>query len=199
MHPRVVIETVGTPLGPMLAGVAEHGDARASLCLLEFTDRPRLARELADLARLVGPVERRGEFEVGTPAADLLEAVAAQLEAYFAGERSGFDLPLHTPGTAFQRAVWAELLRIGHGRTSTYGSIAQALGRPGAQRAVGAANGANRVSIVVPCHRVIDASGRLHGYGGGLERKRRLLELERGGLFAHAAPPPGAVVLEDRA
>ncbi|MCM2410652.1 methylated-DNA--[protein]-cysteine S-methyltransferase [Streptomyces sp. RKAG290] len=103
-----------------------------------------------------------------------------QLDAYFAGELREFDLPLHLDGTPFQRTVWAELRRIPYGETRSYGELAGILGKPGASRAVGLANGKNPVSIVVPCHRVIGASGSLTGYGGGLDRKQRLLAFENG-------------------
>ena len=108
-----------------------------------------------------------------------LAAARRQLEEYFAGERPAFDLPVAPAGTAFQRLVWAELRRIAHGTTTTYGALAARIGRPAAVRAVGAANGANPISIVIPCHRVIGASGSLTGYGGGLAAKHLLLELER--------------------
>jgi len=101
-----------------------------------------------------------------------------QLRAYFAGELTEFDLPLEPRGTAFQREVWAALRKIPYGRTVGYAQLAAAVGRPRAARAVGAANGRNPISIVIPCHRVIGAAGALTGYGGGLERKRSLLELE---------------------
>jgi methylated-DNA-[protein]-cysteine S-methyltransferase len=107
----------------------------------------------------------------------LLEALL-QLRAYFAGELRKFDLPLDMQGTAFQKRVWEELLHIPYGETRSYMQVAKALGAPHAVRAVGAANGANPVPIVVPCHRVIGSSGKLTGYGGGLELKKRLLELE---------------------
>jgi len=107
--------------------------------------------------------------------------VIAQLEEYFAGERTGFDLVLRPEGTVFQRKVWDSLSRIPYGETRTYGEIAQAIGRPGAARAVGLANGRNPIAIVVPCHRVIGADGSLTGYGGGLDVKRALLDLERAG------------------
>jgi methylated-DNA-[protein]-cysteine S-methyltransferase len=107
----------------------------------------------------------------------LLEA-ARQLWAYFAGQLRQFQLPLDIEGTDFQRRVWGQVAAIPYGETRSYMQIAQALGSPGAVRAVGAANGANPVPIVVPCHRVIGAKGRLVGYGGGLPMKRRLLELE---------------------
>jgi methylated-DNA-[protein]-cysteine S-methyltransferase len=106
-------------------------------------------------------------------------AVIDQLGAYFAGELTTFDLPLAAVGTPFQRSVWAALRRIPYGLTRSYGQLAQALGRPEAARAVGAANGANPLGIIVPCHRVVGADGSLTGYGGGVERKRFLLELER--------------------
>lgn len=103
-----------------------------------------------------------------------------QLEAYFKGELKEFTLELHLDGTPFQRSVWQQLLRIPYGETRTYGDLADALGNPGASRAVGLANGKNPISIVVPCHRVVGSDGSLTGYGGGLERKQRLLDFERG-------------------
>lgn len=180
-HRRILTRQLATPLGPMLAGVR---DPEPALCLLEFTDRPRLPKELADLTAAIGPVEHTGEFETATPASDLLDEVESRLAEYFDKRRTDFDFPLHTPGTEFQQAVWRHLLTIPPGTTTTYGSIAETLGRVGAQRAVGAANGANRISIIIPCHRVIDANGKLHGYGGGLDRKRKLLELEQANLFS---------------
>jgi methylated-DNA-[protein]-cysteine S-methyltransferase len=103
----------------------------------------------------------------------------AQLAAYFAGELRDFDLDLRLEGTAFQRRVWAALRAIPYARTCSYGQLAADIGLPGAARAVGLANGRNPISIIVPCHRVIGANGTLTGYGGGLERKRHLLDLER--------------------
>jgi methylated-DNA-[protein]-cysteine S-methyltransferase len=101
-----------------------------------------------------------------------------QLEAYFAGRLTEFDLPLAPQGTPFQLAVWDALRGVGYGTTTSYGALAAALGRPHAGRAVGAANGRNPIAVVIPCHRVLGATGALTGYGGGLDRKRRLLELE---------------------
>jgi methylated-DNA-[protein]-cysteine S-methyltransferase len=106
--------------------------------------------------------------------------VADQLAAYFAGELTEFDLAIELGGSPFQRRVWEALLDIPYGRTSSYGELAARIGKPGAARAVGLANGRNPIAIVVPCHRVIGASGTLTGYGGGLERKRHLLDLESG-------------------
>jgi len=115
---------------------------------------------------------------------DAFPDVEAQLGAYFAGELTEFDLALAPRGSGFQLAVWAALLRIPYGETASYGEIAAELGRPDAVRAVGATNGRNPIAVIVPCHRVIGADGSLVGYGGGLPRKRLLLELEA----EHAAP-----------
>ncbi|MFN6553357.1 methylated-DNA--[protein]-cysteine S-methyltransferase [Mycolicibacterium septicum] len=104
---------------------------------------------------------------------------ADQLSAYFAGERTEFDLELDMVGTQFQRRVWEALQTIPYGETCSYGEIARQIGSPSASRAVGLANGHNPIGIIVPCHRVIGANGSLTGYGGGLDRKRALLELER--------------------
>ncbi|MCB5169213.1 methylated-DNA--[protein]-cysteine S-methyltransferase [Streptomyces bambusae] len=106
--------------------------------------------------------------------------VVRQLAAYFAGERKSFDLPLRLDGTEFQRSVWDQLVRIPYGETWSYGELAARLGKPGASRAVGLANGKNPVGIIVPCHRVIGSSGSMTGYGGGLDRKVRLLAFESG-------------------
>lgn len=106
--------------------------------------------------------------------------VARQLAAYFAGELTVFDVPVRLAGTDFQRSVWEQLVRIPYGETWSYGQLAARLGKPGASRAVGLANGRNPVGIIVPCHRVIGSSGSMTGYGGGVERKVRLLEFESG-------------------
>jgi len=114
----------------------------------------------------------------------LLGRAAAQLAEYFSRERREFDLPLAPQGSAFQKRVWRALLEIGYGETWSYGDVARRLNLlPSASRAVGTANGANPISIVIPCHRVIGADGSLTGYGGGLDRKRFLLDLERDLLF----------------
>jgi methylated-DNA-[protein]-cysteine S-methyltransferase len=113
----------------------------------------------------------------------LLGEAVRQLRAYFAGELRRFDVPLDMQGTEFQKRVWRQLTAIPYGETRSYAEMARQIGAPAAVRAVGAANGANPVPIVVPCHRVIGSGGRLVGYGGGLPLKRRLLELERGALF----------------
>ena len=117
-------------------------------------------------------------FESGT--SPVIERALAELRAYFKGERKAFDLPLRYVGTEFQRAVWSALERVPYGELVRYGDIAEAIGRPKAARAVGAAVGQNPFSIIVPCHRVIGRDGTLVGYGGGYDAKRRLLALEMG-------------------
>jgi methylated-DNA-[protein]-cysteine S-methyltransferase len=108
--------------------------------------------------------------------------VVAQLREYFAGEREDFDLPLQMDGSDFQIRVWNELREIPYGTTISYGELARRIGQPSAARGVGMANGSNPIGVIVPCHRVIGADGSLTGYGGGLENKRTLLDLERGAL-----------------
>ncbi|MGW2594050.1 methylated-DNA--[protein]-cysteine S-methyltransferase [Streptomyces sp. NPDC001515] len=129
---------------------------------------------------MTGQRHRPPEETFGVPDPAPFDEAVEQLDAYFAGELRAFDLPLRLEGTPFQRLVWAELLRIPYGETRTYGELAGNLGKPGASRAVGLANGKNPVGIIVPCHRVIGASGGLTGYGGGLDRKQRLLAFENG-------------------
>ena len=141
----------------------------------------------------LGPIRLRADGEALTaltfgpgatgPLDAVLGAACTQLDEYFAGTRRDFDLPLRLDGTPWERRVWDQLLTIPYGETATYGELAQRLGAgPGAARAVGAANGRNPISIVVPCHRVIGASGALTGYAWGLEVKSGLLDLERGAL-----------------
>lgn len=131
---------------------------------------------MEDQRHLPDPV-RFGQPDDGS--CGLLKDVEQQLTEYFAGTRTAFDLPLAATGTEFQRAVWAALSEIPYGETVSYGELARRIGKPAASRAVGLANGKNPISIVVPCHRVIGSSGKLVGYGGGLERKQTLLALER--------------------
>ena len=156
-----------TPLGPMLAGATDQG-----LCLLEFTDRRMLEGQIRALTKQLDAGFHPGRNEH-------TRAVAAQLEEYFAGKRRDFTVPLVLKGTPFQEKVWRALQQIPYGETRSYEEIARAVGSPGATRAVGTANGRNRLAVVVPCHRVIRADGSLSGYGGGRWRKHRLLELER--------------------
>jgi methylated-DNA-[protein]-cysteine S-methyltransferase len=134
---------------------------------------------------------RPGQETFGDRDPAAFDDVIAQLGEYFAGTRTAFDLPLAPRGTAFQQAVWAGLLEIPYGRTWSYGELAARIGRPGAARAVGLANGRNPIGIIVPCHRVVGSAGDLTGYGGGLDRKRHLLAMEAGRVPAVAGPAPG--------
>lgn len=170
----VHLSRVATPLGPLLLGATDE-----AVCLLEFTDRPMLETQLKRLAKRLG-----GAFVPGTNAVG--QRLEAELAAYFAGELRTFETPLQLLGTAFQERVWEELRSIPYGATRSYAEQAQHIGSPKAVRAVARANGDNRMSIVIPCHRVIGADGALVGYGGGLWRKRYLLELERRGVEAAA-------------
>jgi AraC family transcriptional regulator of adaptative response/methylated-DNA-[protein]-cysteine methyltransferase len=163
----IITAVINTPLGDMLAGAASD-----AVCLLEFDDRGRPERQFKALRGLFHKPLRPGKHA-------LLARLQRQLDLYFKGERTAFDIPLAYPGTDFQRNVWQALRDIPYGRTMSYGEVARTVGKPGAARAVGAANGANRIAIIIPCHRVIAAGGGPGGYGGGLWRKLRLLELER--------------------
>jgi AraC family transcriptional regulator of adaptative response/methylated-DNA-[protein]-cysteine methyltransferase len=157
---------VTTPLGPMLA--AARDDA---LCLLEFVDRRMLETQLARLGQRLGctPVPSTNA---------ILEQTQNELNEYFAGERETFTIPLRAAGTEFQQHVWRVLTGIPYGTTRSYGEQAKLLGQPSAVRAVARANGDNPIAIIVPCHRVVGADGKLTGYGGGLWRKRWLLDHE---------------------
>lgn len=157
-----------TPLGPVLAGATADG-----ICLLEFVDRRMLETQLQRLGKLLNA-------ECVPGFSKHFDRLNDQLAEYFSGKRRGFDLPLLLPGTPFQQKVWAGLLMIPYGSTRSYKEQAEALGLPHAVRAVAKANGDNRIAVIIPCHRVIGADGRLVGYGGGLWRKRYLLDLESG-------------------
>jgi methylated-DNA-[protein]-cysteine S-methyltransferase len=149
-----ITRTIPSPLGDLLL----VGDGK-TLCGLYLTDHPYIA----------------GAVEDG----DAFPEVVLQLEEYFAGKRTAFDFPMELAGTDFQQRVWKVLLEIPYGETMSYGEVAQLAGYPGSARAAGSAIGRNPAVIVVPCHRVIGADGSLTGYGGGLDRKISLLELER--------------------
>jgi AraC family transcriptional regulator of adaptative response/methylated-DNA-[protein]-cysteine methyltransferase len=157
-----------TPVGPLVAGATDD-----ALCLLEYPDRRMMETQLDTLRRRFARPLAPGDSPLFTP-------LREQLGEYFAGRRRAFDLPLEYPGSPFQRRVWDALRRIPYGETRTYADLAREIGAPGAARAGGTANGANRLAIIIPCHRVIAAGGGLGGYGGGLWRKLRLLELEGG-------------------
>ncbi len=164
----VLVERLTTPLGPMLAGACDDG-----VCLLEFHDRRALPTQVRTLQSRLGAVTAPGRHA-------LVEQLDEELAEWFDGTRRSFDVPLAAPGTPFQERVWNELRAIPHGETRTYAELATAVDRPGSARAVGRANGDNRLAILIPCHRVIRADGDLCGYAGGLRRKRVLLEHERG-------------------
>lgn len=137
----------------------------------------------AGLAAILWENDRPGRVKLGdleeAPEHPVLTEAERQLQGYFAGERERFDVPLDFRGTDFQKRVWAALLTIPFGETRSYGEIARQIGRPGASRAVGAANGRNPISIIAPCHRVIGTNGALTGFAGGLAAKEALLGLER--------------------
>ena len=166
---RVVITMLETPMGPMLAGATDLG-----ISFLEYTDRRMLEHNLQRMRRRFGCAIVPGQHP-------LLERLRGEMNEYFQGERQQFTLPLTPRGTPFQDKVWQELCRIPHGQTISYDELARRIGQPTAQRAVARANGMNYVAILIPCHRVIGKDGSLTGYGGGLWRKRLLLELERTG------------------
>ena len=154
-----------SPLGPLLLVGERSADGAFALTGIYLPDHRR------------GPAV--GDAWTEEPAA--FEAVGAQLDAYFAGDRRTFDLPIRfAAGSEFQRRVWDELTRIGAGETVSYGQLAERVGRPGAARAVGSAVACNPISIVVPCHRVVGSDGSITGYAGGPDRKRALLALEQG-------------------
>lgn len=162
-------QRIHTPLGPMLVIVSDAG-----LVLCEFADRPMLPRQLRRVRRICGGEVAEGEHP-------FIEQTRRELGEYFLGHREEFTIPLVLQGTPFQTAVWRELLKIPWGRTTSYEAIAGQLNSPFGARAVGRANGDNRIAIIIPCHRVINADGSLSGYGGGRHRKRWLLAHEKRG------------------
>ncbi|HEY2258959.1 MAG TPA: methylated-DNA--[protein]-cysteine S-methyltransferase [Solirubrobacteraceae bacterium] len=161
MTPHVLYDTIPSPIGELL--LIGDRDALHGLHMLE--------------GRRPVPVDPRWRH-----APDAFTDVAGQLDEYFQGRRATFTVPLALTGTTFQLRVWAALQQIGHGQTISYAELARRIGQPAGARAVGLANGRNPVAVIVPCHRVIATDGRLTGYGGGLERKRLLLDLESGAV-----------------
>ncbi len=162
----IVTTMIPSPFGPLVAGATSDG-----VCLLEFTDRRMLEAQVKTLHR-----HFKAPLVPGTNRH--LDQLRRELKEYFAGKRKQFAVALVAPGSEFQTAVWDELKQIPVGTTVSYADIARKVKRPGAVRAVGTANGMNRIAIVIPCHRVVNTSGELGGYGGGLWRKKALLELE---------------------
>lgn len=163
----IMTDLIGTPLGDMVAGANADG-----VCLLEFPDEGRLTMQIAALRRhLNAPI---------IPCQNAhLTRLRAELAEYFDGKRQTFTIPLVIAGTPFQQRVWDRLCAIPYGETCTYSELAAELGDPNARRAVGSANGSNRIAILIPCHRVVAAGGEMGGYGGGVWRKKRLLDLEQ--------------------
>jgi AraC family transcriptional regulator, regulatory protein of adaptative response / methylated-DNA-[protein]-cysteine methyltransferase len=163
----IVVSWLESPLGPLVAAATNNG-----ICLLEFTDRRMLETQFRTLNKLFSCAIIPGENEH-------LKMLKGELEKYFAGRLKQFSVPLVFPGTPFQLRVWKELLRIPYGQTRSYEEMACIMGCEKAVRAVGTANGRNRIAIVIPCHRVVNKDGKLGGYGGGLWRKQHLIDLER--------------------
>jgi AraC family transcriptional regulator of adaptative response/methylated-DNA-[protein]-cysteine methyltransferase len=163
----VVVDWLESPLGPLVVGAVQKG-----VCLLEFTDRRMLETQFTTL-------RKRFEAPILPGNHEHLEQLKDEMARYFTGQLTNFNVPLVYPGTPFQQRVWEGLLRIPYGQTRSYEDLACAVGVPGGSRAVGRANGSNRIAIVIPCHRVVNKSGELGGYGGGLWRKQFLLDLER--------------------
>ncbi|HDG1708254.1 TPA: methylated-DNA--[protein]-cysteine S-methyltransferase [Kluyvera ascorbata] len=163
----LLIHRFTTPIGPMFVCASERG-----VCLLEFVDRRMLETEFSDLQRLLNARIIAGQNEH-------IRQAENEIAEYFAGKRLRFTLALDTPGSEFQRRVWQALAEIPCGESTHYQAVAETLNKPTAARAVAAANGANRIAIVIPCHRVIGKDGSMTGYGGGVARKRWLLEHEK--------------------
>ena len=163
----ILISRLTTPLGPMFVCATEDG-----ICLLEFVDRKMLETEFKDLQKLLNAKILVGENKH-------IKQAKKEIAEYFEGKRKKFDVKIQLVGTDFQKTVWQSLLTIPSGETSTYQIQAKAIEKPKAIRAMASANGYNRISIMIPCHRVIGSDGKLRGYGGGIERKRWLLEHEQ--------------------
>jgi AraC family transcriptional regulator of adaptative response/methylated-DNA-[protein]-cysteine methyltransferase len=165
---HLVASWVESPVGPLVLA-ANH----KAICLLEFSDRRALETQF-------GVIRNRHQCAVVPGSNDVIELLKQELQEYFARRLTKFTAPLDYRGTPFQKRVWDQLRKIPYGETLSYEGLARAIGCAGAQRAVGHANGQNRIAIVIPCHRVVNKGGKLGGYGGGLWRKQYLLDLERG-------------------
>ncbi len=166
----IVVSQLDSPIGPLFAVATRDG-----VCLLEFADRPAIASQAASVRKWFGD-------DIVPGSNRHVDRLARELERYFRGTLTRFTVPLAIAGTPFQRQAWNALLAIPFGTTRTYGALARELGCARSSRAVGRANGLNRIAILIPCHRVVQSDGTLCGYGGGLWRKRHLLDLERDAL-----------------
>ncbi len=164
---RITYRLVQSPIGEFVAAATSRG-----CCAFEFRDKEAIEKITAGIAARFRMSVERGK----DPFLDLVER---QVNEYFRGVRRAFSLPLDLRGSEFAIAVWNRLMKIPYGRTISYSVLAREVGRPGAARAVGAANGANPLPVIIPCHRVVHADGSLGGYGGGVWRKKFLLEFER--------------------
>ncbi|MDJ0656728.1 MAG: methylated-DNA--[protein]-cysteine S-methyltransferase [Xanthomonadales bacterium] len=162
----ILVRRIVTPLGAMVAGATGQG-----VCLLEFSDRRAFERQVKTLMGRLNAVLLPGTNTY-------LDRLDDELQQYFDGALSEFSVPLQVPGTPFQQMVWKHLRQVPYATTTSYGELAARIGRPTASRAVARANGDNRLAILIPCHRVVGANGDLTGYGGGLWRKQRLLDIE---------------------
>ncbi|MCI0413612.1 trifunctional transcriptional activator/DNA repair protein Ada/methylated-DNA--[protein]-cysteine S-methyltransferase [bacterium] len=169
----ISVDWVDSPLGPLVLAASGKG-----VCLLEFTDRRMLEKQFDTL-------RKRFQCAVAPGKNPYTEQLKNELSEYFKGERKKFDVPLYAPGTPFEEKVWQALKTIPYGETWSYFNLARTIGDPAAVRAVGTANGKNRIAIVIPCHRVVNKDGKLGGYGGGLWRKQYLLDLERKSAGSH--------------
>lgn len=167
MRKKIIIDYLKTPVGELILGAFEE-----KLCLCDY--RYRKMRQRIDMRILEG---LNADFEEGETM--VMERTKRQLEEYFSAERTGFDIPLLLVGSSFQKTVWDKLLTIPFGNTESYLGLSNRIGNEKAIRSVAAANGANAIAILVPCHRIIGSDGRLTGYAGGLQAKRKLLQLEK--------------------
>ena len=163
---KIVYRNIPSPSGRMIAGATDKG-----ICLLMWQDEQRADRIIEGVKKNHGLPAEQGD-------SPYLDKLARQLSDYFDGKRKEFDIPLDYAGSDFEKSIWRQLLKIPYGETRSYGQIAAKIGQRDASRAVGRANGANPIAIVIPCHRVIRSGGDLGGYGGGIDRKKWLLELE---------------------
>ena len=163
----IKISKIETPLGEMIAGATKEG-----ICLLEFSDRKSLSSEYEEITGLL-------KLDIESGSNRHIRKLKKQLKEYFNGRRKEFSLHLITPGTDFQQAVWKDLAGIPYGDTISYQEQAEAMNNPDGARAVASANASNRIAIIIPCHRVIGSDGNLVGYGGGLKRKKWLLDHEK--------------------